>query len=74
MEFDPHVLDTAAMYKLVIGSVVPRPIAWASSVDAAGVRNLAPFSSAQGREARRKGTGGGGRRRRFRQWGLYAIV
>ena len=44
MEFDPHVLDSAAMYKLLIGSVVPRPIAWVSSVDAAGVRNLAPFS------------------------------
>ena len=35
------------MHKLVIGSVVPRPIAWASSVDAAGVRNLAPLSCAQ---------------------------
>lgn len=44
MEFDPQRLDTAAMYKLLIGSVVPRPIAWVSSVDAAGVRNLAPFS------------------------------
>ena len=44
MEFDPHVLDSAAMYKLLIGSVVPRPIAWVSSVDAGGVRNLAPFS------------------------------
>src|SRR5256714_1175960 len=32
------------MYKLLISSVVPRPIAWVSSVDAAGVRNLAPFS------------------------------
>jgi len=32
------------MYKLLIGSVVPRPIAWVSSVDADGVRNLAPFS------------------------------
>ncbi|HEX6210753.1 MAG TPA: flavin reductase family protein [Methylomirabilota bacterium] len=44
MEFDPNTLDSAAMYKLLIGSVVPRPIAWVSSVDAAGVRNLAPFS------------------------------
>jgi flavin reductase (DIM6/NTAB) family NADH-FMN oxidoreductase RutF len=32
------------MYKLLIGCVVPRPIAWVSSVDAAGVPNLAPFS------------------------------
>ncbi|HEU5197200.1 MAG TPA: flavin reductase family protein [Methylomirabilota bacterium] len=44
MDFDPQQLDSAAMYKLLIGSVVPRPIAWVSSVDAAGVRNLAPFS------------------------------
>ena len=44
MQFDPTVIDTTAMYKLLIGSVVPRPIAWVSSVDADGVRNLAPFS------------------------------
>jgi len=44
VQFDPTVIDSAAMYKLLIGSVVPRPIAWVSSVDAAGVRNLAPFS------------------------------
>ncbi len=31
-------------YKLLVGSVVPRPIAFVSTVDAAGVRNLAPFS------------------------------
>ena len=44
MEFDAQVIESAAMYKLLIGSVVPRPIAWVSSVDAEGVRNLAPFS------------------------------
>jgi flavin reductase (DIM6/NTAB) family NADH-FMN oxidoreductase RutF len=44
VQFDPQALDPAAMYKLLIGSVVPRPIAWVSSVDAVGVRNLAPFS------------------------------
>jgi flavin reductase (DIM6/NTAB) family NADH-FMN oxidoreductase RutF len=44
VQFDPRVIDPAAMYKLLIGSVVPRPIAWVSSIDAAGVRNLAPFS------------------------------
>src|SRR5665213_602473 len=31
-------------YKLLVGSVVPRPIAFVSSMDAQGVRNLAPFS------------------------------
>jgi flavin reductase (DIM6/NTAB) family NADH-FMN oxidoreductase RutF len=44
VEFDPQIIDSAAMYKLLIGSVVPRPIAWVASVDAEGVRNLAPFS------------------------------
>lgn len=30
--------------KLVKGSVVPRPIAWVSTIDEQGVENLAPFS------------------------------
>lgn len=32
------------IYKLLVGSVVPRPIAFVSSMDEHGVRNLAPFS------------------------------
>ncbi|MCK6076763.1 flavin reductase family protein [Paenibacillus silvae] len=32
------------MYKLMIGSVVPRPIAWVSTRSKSGVLNLAPFS------------------------------
>jgi flavin reductase (DIM6/NTAB) family NADH-FMN oxidoreductase RutF len=44
MELDPNAIGAAAAYKLLIGCVVPRPIAWVSTVDAAGVRNLAPFS------------------------------
>jgi flavin reductase (DIM6/NTAB) family NADH-FMN oxidoreductase RutF len=44
VEFDPAALPPNAIYKLLISSVVPRPIAWVSSVDVAGVRNLAPFS------------------------------
>jgi flavin reductase (DIM6/NTAB) family NADH-FMN oxidoreductase RutF len=31
-------------YRLMIGSVIPRPIAWVSTMDAAGRLNLAPFS------------------------------
>lgn len=31
-------------YKLLVGSVVPRPIAFVSTLDEKGVRNLAPFS------------------------------
>ena len=44
MELDPKAIGGVAAYKLLIGCVVPRPIAWVSTVDAAGVRNLAPFS------------------------------
>jgi flavin reductase (DIM6/NTAB) family NADH-FMN oxidoreductase RutF len=44
MELDPETIGGVAAYKLLIGCVVPRPIAWVSTVDGAGVRNLAPFS------------------------------
>jgi flavin reductase (DIM6/NTAB) family NADH-FMN oxidoreductase RutF len=44
VQIDTQVLKPDAMYKLMIGCVVPRPIAWVSTVDAAGVANLAPFS------------------------------
>ena len=44
MQLDPQALEPTAVYKLLISSVVPRPIAWVSSVDPAGVANLAPFS------------------------------
>jgi flavin reductase (DIM6/NTAB) family NADH-FMN oxidoreductase RutF len=44
MIIDPDTLDPQSCYKLLIGSVVPRPIAWTSTVSREGVRNLAPFS------------------------------
>ncbi|MGI9049355.1 MAG: flavin reductase family protein [Rubrobacteraceae bacterium] len=44
MIIDPDTLDPQSCYKLLIGSVVPRPIAWTSTVSRDGVRNLAPFS------------------------------
>ena len=44
MIIDPSELDPQSVYKLLIGSVVPRPIAWTSTVSTGGVRNLAPFS------------------------------
>ncbi len=44
MIIDPDTLDPQSCYKLLIGSVVPRPIAWTSTVIREGVRNLAPFS------------------------------
>src|ERR1700722_16409473 len=42
--FDPGRESVQNIYKLMIGSIVPRPIAFVSSQDARGVRNLAPFS------------------------------
>jgi flavin reductase (DIM6/NTAB) family NADH-FMN oxidoreductase RutF len=42
---DGASLDTAAGYRLLIGCVTPRPIAWVTTVSAAGIINVAPFSS-----------------------------
>ena len=44
MQFDPNELDYSAVYKLLTGSVIPRPIGWISSISEAGINNLAPFS------------------------------
>jgi flavin reductase (DIM6/NTAB) family NADH-FMN oxidoreductase RutF len=41
---DPNTLSPTENYKLLIGSIVPRPIAFVSTLDAAGIYNLAPFS------------------------------
>ncbi len=37
-------LDARQSYRLLIATVIPRPIAWVSTLDAAGRPNLAPFS------------------------------
>lgn len=42
--FDPGTCATSDIYKLMVGSIVPRPIALVSSLDQGNVRNLAPFS------------------------------
>ncbi|WP_371017965.1 flavin reductase family protein [Pseudalkalibacillus sp. JSM 102089] len=44
MDLTPSDLKTKDIYKLLTGSVVPRPIAWVSTVSEDGVHNLAPFS------------------------------
>lgn len=44
MEFNPEELEPSLRYKLLIGSVVPRPIAFVSSLSPQGIANLAPFS------------------------------
>jgi flavin reductase (DIM6/NTAB) family NADH-FMN oxidoreductase RutF len=44
LEFDPTVVDKRQVYRLLTGSIVPRPIGWASTISPKGVTNLAPFS------------------------------
>jgi len=44
MELDFPALDKRTRYKILTGTVVPRPIAWVSTIDNAGITNLAPFS------------------------------
>lgn len=44
MLIDPSTLERREVYKLLIGSVVPRPIAWVSTISPEGDLNLAPFS------------------------------
>jgi flavin reductase (DIM6/NTAB) family NADH-FMN oxidoreductase RutF len=41
---DPCSTDHASIYKLLIGSVVPRPIAFVSTISPEGAFNVAPFS------------------------------
>ena len=42
--FDPAELEPRRFYQLLTASVVPRPIAWVSTLSADGVGNLAPYS------------------------------
>jgi flavin reductase (DIM6/NTAB) family NADH-FMN oxidoreductase RutF len=44
MTFDPNELEASAIYKLLTGTIIPRPIGWISSISEDGINNLAPFS------------------------------
>lgn len=44
VKFDFAVLDSSNAYKILIGFIVPRPIAWISTISKDGITNLAPFS------------------------------
>jgi flavin reductase (DIM6/NTAB) family NADH-FMN oxidoreductase RutF len=52
MEFDFEKLAANERYKLLTSTIVPRPIAWITTISADGVRNAAPFSffNAMGKE------------------------
>ncbi len=45
MHIPASSLDPEAAYKLVTGLVVPRPIAWVTTLGPGGIVNLAPFSA-----------------------------
>ena len=44
MEIDPAEVRPSVFYQHMIHCIVPRPIAWVSTVSANGVTNVAPFS------------------------------
>jgi flavin reductase (DIM6/NTAB) family NADH-FMN oxidoreductase RutF len=44
MKIDPSQLDWKDAHELLVGAVLPRPIAFVSTVGEDGVNNLAPFS------------------------------
>ena len=44
MQLDPQEMDQKSIYKLLTGTIIPRPIGWISSIGEDGVFNLAPFS------------------------------
>ena len=44
MQIDPALQSKADNYKLLTNLVIPRPIAWITSLSPSGIVNLAPFS------------------------------
>lgn len=44
VEINPSELEHRQVYKLLTGSIVPRAIAWVSTISSDGVPNLAPYS------------------------------
>ncbi|MEV5150109.1 flavin reductase family protein [Streptomyces sp. NPDC052727] len=45
VEYDPEAMSSTAFYKFLTSVVIPRPIAWVSTITAdAGTENLAPHS------------------------------
>tara|TARA_X000001036_G_scaffold179225_2_gene169711 strand:+ start:5033 stop:5653 length:621 start_codon:yes stop_codon:yes gene_type:complete len=44
MKFDPSKISFTEVHKLMIGSIVPRPIAFVSTLSKNGKNNIAPFS------------------------------
>ena len=43
MQFDFENMSPPARYKLLLATILPRPIAWITTKDANGAVNAAPF-------------------------------
>jgi flavin reductase (DIM6/NTAB) family NADH-FMN oxidoreductase RutF len=43
-EFDPEALDPVSLYKMMAGTIVPRPIGFITTMGSDGTFNAAPFS------------------------------
>ncbi len=52
MNFDPADVRPSTLYQQMIHCIVPRPIAWVSTVSGNGITNVAPFSYFTGVGAR----------------------
>ena len=44
IHIDLNALDATSIYKLLSGSIIPRPVAWVTTLNEDGVLNAAPFS------------------------------
>ncbi|BCY29115.1 flavin reductase family protein [Flavobacterium okayamense] len=44
MQLDVNKAEESILYKLLTGTIIPRPIGWVSTIDKNEVNNLAPFS------------------------------
>ena len=44
MVFNMSELATSEIYRLLVGGVTPRPIAWISTLSKEGIANIAPYS------------------------------
>jgi flavin reductase (DIM6/NTAB) family NADH-FMN oxidoreductase RutF len=48
MEVNPTTMDWSGLYRLLSGTIIPRPIAWITTLGPDGTVNLAPYSFFQG--------------------------
>lgn len=44
MQLNANETEETILYKLLTGTIIPRPIGWISTIDSNGINNLAPFS------------------------------